>query len=254
MIRRDETTEEGKPQWILFTQVAHAHLAFEIAKVWGRGEVKGVEPREELLQAVKHHDDGWTAWEQAPQVDQVTGQPLDFTELELEPALNIWRGSIEESRQFGPLAGSVVSQHFMHLLGVRNLRVAERSIAQAFEAEQQAKQQEWLKDWQAINPSENRPEVVRRGLRHLQMFDWFSLWLLMRPPQPYVARTPEEVEVTWNPITPFEITLSPWPLAVDRLTLRMAGRVVPRQAFPNAKALAEVPLVQRFLEFTLHPA
>lgn len=248
MIRRDDTTEDGKQQWILFTQVAHAHLAFEVAKVWGRGQVKGVEPRDELLQAVKHHDDGWAAWEQVPQVDAVTGQPLDFTELVLDDALHIWRESIETSRQFGPLAGTVVSQHFMHLLGMRNVSQAEEAQVQQFQAEQQALQQ----DWQATG--QYMPEVVQRALRHLQLFDWFSLWLLMRPPQPYVARTPEGVEVAWNPITPLEITLSPWPLAVDNLTLRIAGRVVPRQAYCDAKTLAEVPVVSRFLEFTLHPA
>ena len=96
MIRRNVTTENGQPGWLLISQVEHARISGEFAESWIDSPTANVTflpliNPEELLPAIYHHDDGWQDWEKSPEVDPQTGRPLAFTEMPLEVALEIWR-------------------------------------------------------------------------------------------------------------------------------------------------------------------
>ena len=82
MIRRDVTLPDGRPGWLRISQVDHARLSAELASRWGGGRflpvicnphVEGENPlrgvRDEVLAAIRHHDDGWLSWETAPAID-----------------------------------------------------------------------------------------------------------------------------------------------------------------------------------------
>ena len=89
MIRRDDGGD-----WLLISQVDHAHLAAEVAAAWGNSDVASLPVPEMLVPAIRDHDNGWLAWEDAPETDPQTGRPRGFTEMPMTAATRIWTESI----------------------------------------------------------------------------------------------------------------------------------------------------------------
>ena len=112
MIRRDEPADGAPSHWALISQVEHARLAGRLAEPWVDGPFAPLWPRDELLWAIEHHDDGWRQWEACPGVDSRTGRPRNFTEMPAAEALAIWRHSVDAAAAAFPLAGYVVAGHF----------------------------------------------------------------------------------------------------------------------------------------------
>ncbi len=109
MIRREVTLANGARAWLLISQVAHARVSGALTRAWR-------EPfPEEVIEAIAHHDEGWTKWEAAPQLDAARGRPLSFVELAVADAIEIWNDSIAAARRIGPLAGAIVAGHFAGL-------------------------------------------------------------------------------------------------------------------------------------------
>ncbi len=135
-------------------------------------------PRDELLWAIDHHDDGWHAWDQAPGVN-AAGQPRSFTEMEPDDSLAIWTRSIDAAAAAGALEGYLVAGHFC-ALGHRARAGKDTDPAwqhaAEFLAHYEARMSEWLARWQAANSAANTRPVAEQALRQLQFFDSFSLW------------------------------------------------------------------------------
>ncbi|QDU39823.1 hypothetical protein Mal4_41710 [Maioricimonas rarisocia] len=89
MIRR--TSENS---WLLIAQTEHARIAAELARAWGNDRFAPLSLADWLVPAIRHHDDGWSDWDDAPHVDPETGTPRDFTEMAMADATAIWRRSI----------------------------------------------------------------------------------------------------------------------------------------------------------------
>ena len=113
MIRRDALGDDGGPAWVLIDQSEHARVSGDLARAWGRGRFRVVDPRDTVVSAIYRHDDGWPAYDRAPDVDSHTGRPVAFTEMELGTAQAIWTQSIEKMADLGPLAQYIVACHFV---------------------------------------------------------------------------------------------------------------------------------------------
>jgi len=247
MIRRDLVQESGRPCWMLISQLDHAHLAAELAEQWGSSPFAPLSPRDSLIAAIHHHDDGWSDWERQPKVDRTTGIPLAFNELPVEESLAIWRGSITAARNLGPLEGYVVAGHFRALLerfdSWRWQGAAQIQAAEEFLVETGRKMTSWLAGWQACDQSTSdagsREQVAQLGLAQLQFFDALSLWLCTADrtePQPFRLANGPIVE--FKPLDSERIQISPWPLSVEELGLQVSGRVVERAHYADSDALA----------------
>jgi hypothetical protein len=92
MIRRNDGND-----WLLIAQADHARLAADIARVWGNDDVPSLPLPDQLVAAIRDHDDGWREWEQSPEIDPATGGPRDFTEMPMSAATRIWSKSIFSS-------------------------------------------------------------------------------------------------------------------------------------------------------------
>ena len=68
MIRRDDEND-----WLLISQVDHAHLAAEIAEALGNENMPALPLPDLLIPAIREHDEGWREWEHAPEVDPDPG-------------------------------------------------------------------------------------------------------------------------------------------------------------------------------------
>lgn len=175
MIRR-----KNDHDWLLIAQADHARIAADIARAWRFLSDCVTHRREELLAAVKGHDDGWPAWETAPTIDPRTGRPRDFTEMPMEDATRIWSESINLCAGFSPWSGLWVSRHFCWLAQRALESRDSASDAEALDEflGAQARLRESLR--QKVGDDETRANVdsiEQAGYRWVQFFDLLSLWI-----------------------------------------------------------------------------
>jgi len=246
MIRFRQTGPDGDERWVLISQPEHARLAGQLAAAWAHPGWTAIEPRDEVLDAVTHHDDGWIDWERSPDVDS-EGNPRQFTDMPLDVALTIWRSSIAICRDIGPLAGAMVAGHFAGLLrrfpGWRDRCTAEEaSQADSFLAEQDQLCRTWREAWLAAD-RRHRPKVADAALAHLQMFDAISLWLCGHDhPKSFEPEPPAgEESCRFDRVGNRTWTVSPWPFRAGHVRLEAATRIVAAAAYANREALAEAP-------------
>ncbi|REK17648.1 MAG: DUF3891 family protein [Planctomycetota bacterium] len=254
MIRRDLPAEGSEPaRWAIIGQIDHARLSGRLAEHWGAGGFAPLVPRDALLWAIEHHDDGWRAWDAAPGVDPERGRPRSFTEMEVPDAVAIWVKSIEAAATAGPLEAALVAGHFCALQRRATSFHQDDPAwahAEAFLAEYEAKIDRWLADWQAADPVANTPAVAERALRQLQFFDLLSLWFCCsRATEPEVLQTPSGQELTLTPLDSQRVGLSPWPLEVGSLAVEVPARAVRVRHYESREDLATAasePLVLRW--------
>lgn len=244
MIRRD-TVYRGSPGWTLLSQVEHARLSGEMAAAWGEGTTFArLEPNEEVVAAIHHHDDGWRIWEQRPQVDPQAGHPFNFLEMPFAALPAIWQGSIAAAREIGPLAGYMVSGHFQWLTRRNDLwkesRAGEENLATHFDEEQQLLQQRWREDIRTHYPAEYHSDsFLETSVKWLRFFDWLSLWLCTQErSEAETFQVPEQPEVTFRPLARDEFAIEPWPFQMPELRLTISGPWVPEQHYTNREELA----------------
>ena len=273
MIRRDATDADGQPAWILISQVEHARVSAELARHWGAGGVLPLEPRDELLSTIAHHDDGWADWERRPTIDPAHGRPYDFMEMPLDEALPIWDRSIAATERLaGPLGAWLVASHFCVLL--RRGRDAHPhpagylERADAWLADAGEHRASWLAEWQQQNPARNTTKLADRGLAQLQMFDALSLWFCCADREsPKRLATPAGPSIMLSPAggqavdgrsdgdcIGQTIRVALWPFTLPAVELSTSGRLVAADRYADASALAAAPSQLVRLSWVLKPA
>lgn len=214
MIRRLVQLDDGRPAWLLVSQRDHAALAAELSQRACVSATLGSDPalRQEVEWTIRHHDDGWQDWDEAPGfADDPPGQPRSFDEMRIEDANEIWAGSIQEARRRGPLATWLVIRHFLYLRSVSSSAADPAAVrfAQQFEPLADACWREWLEtarfaDRSAVAASDP-VEVAQLGLDRLRWADRLSLCLCGDPPagpdglvlRPTPLGVPQRL--TWDP-------------------------------------------------------
>ena len=238
MIRRNIQFDDGTAAWLLISQVEHAGISGALTQAWHETF------SDEVVEAVTHHDDGWAAWEAAPQIDAKRGCPLSFLEMSIEDALRIWDGSIAAARRIGPLAAAIVAGHFIGLASGSDQ--ASQPLAAQWLRGMANERAAWLAEWQRAAPS-HTSQLAERGQQMLLTADLLSLWLGCDGPVSSVdageipnaemkTRTVAVLgkyrfathtkavgrdEIIWQG------SLAPWPLRVDELNLAAPGIAVP---------------------------
>ncbi len=173
MIRRNITLDDGRPAWLLISQVEHARISGELTKAWAKPFSL------EVIDAIMHHDDGWAAWEATPQFDTDRGRPLSFTELAVEDAIKVWDRSIASARRFGPLAGAIVAGHFTGLAS--GSEHATRTLVGEWIDQSNQQRLAWLKQWRELGEA-NTQQVADHAQQMLYTADLSSLWLCLNGP------------------------------------------------------------------------
>ena len=250
MIRRDATRADGSAKWVLISQIEHARLAGTLAEHWASSCDALTTPgiREELLAVIYKHDDGWIEWERSPGVDAQHGRPLAFTEMPLDESVAIWQASIQQARTMGSLAPLLVAWHFSALLGSSNPWQSSTGFAdetaQKFVKQYEVQCAQWLDDWkrQSQPGGQRTDETAQRALAHLQFFDALSLWFCCtEQSEPNTIETSCRSEITLRSPASEQITISPWPLTVDQLTLEVSGNLVAAERYANSDQRAATP-------------
>lgn len=246
MIRRDEIASDQSKSWLLIPQIEHARLSGLLAEHWVASTSGPLEPRNELIDAIDHHDDGWAAWDRRPDCDPQSGRPLEFTEMPLAESLGIWQQSIELAAARGDLQAYLVSGHFSALLrGATPRWQASKfgsTLATQFLDEQNQRRMEWLASWISTASDRHTPEIAARGLAWLQFFDGLSLWFCCAARHhPQVFDPPDGRSFTITPIQEAvgQFTAAPWPLDVTELEWSIPARRIAVAHYADRAALGE---------------
>ncbi len=97
---------------VLVTQPDHAALAGALAECWGNDRFAIPAPREALVCAAGHHDDGWLELDRRPVYNAAERRPAHFTELPLSQTMGPYGRGVESVYDRDPHAGALVSMHF----------------------------------------------------------------------------------------------------------------------------------------------
>jgi hypothetical protein len=261
MIRREIRLVDGAAGWLFISQVEHARVSAELASHcigrFGAATSKRAGPSpapttspspapvsvcNEVLSAIRRHDDGWTLWEQTPRLDADAGRPLTFTEIEPAEAVDIWSRSVNVAEAIGPLAAWMVAGHF--------LRLAQRSDAerpaheiQTWRLRMDERRNAWLAAWRQHDQLRHTEDVAQEALQWLWTFDEVSLWLCCTclanepipcAPEPYRAGRATPIEMELAAVGGEAATAQPWRFAADGITVMIAGRAVRAGRYGNS--------------------
>jgi len=99
----------------LITQSDHARLASQILALWRLDGLPDHPRREELLFAVREHDNGWRETDAAPSRDPADGRPLDFRSCPQALRRQIWDRGIRRFAAERPYASALIIHHALAL-------------------------------------------------------------------------------------------------------------------------------------------
>lgn len=241
---------------VLVRQVDHQEQCGRMAERWGNALFVRPEPYGPVREAAFCHDEGWRAWERAPEVDG-EGRPIDFPKLARSRHVALYRQSIAHALARGPGCGLLVSMHGQGLYearrgldGTPEPRSERTAAVRGFLDEQDGVQRRARAALLAAGAAEGAGEAEGDGLdawtwagyRLLQAWDVLSLyllwWLLPAGREwslPQVPRAPGDagVSVRLWPDREGGAFVDPWPFDADALDLPTPARAIPDRAYAD---------------------
>lgn len=101
--------------WRVVRQADHARLAGEIVALLRVPALVDHPRRDDLLLAVREHDNGWWEEDAAPRLDPTSGGPVDFRRLDPAARREAWRRGVERLAPERPYAAALVAGHFLRV-------------------------------------------------------------------------------------------------------------------------------------------
>jgi hypothetical protein len=189
---------------ILITQPDHARFSSQLLSLWRHPSFREHARRDQLLLAVREHDNGWREADAAPRIDPSSGRPHDFRSLPEEPRREVWQRGIERFASENPYVALLIIQH------CRRLHLEHRTAPgwSAFLESLVALRRELLPT-AGVDPT-----TLAADYRWLRLADELSLTFCCRSPHPVSAlgftATPRDGELEIEPFplagaTTFEI-------------------------------------------------
>ncbi len=242
MIRREIQLADQPPGWLLISQIEHARVSRALADHCLPTYPEAF--RSALLEAVLHHDDGWSTFDAEFVIDREHDRPYSFRELPLERSLPIWEKSINICADLGALAGWLVSGHFLALL--TNSESSDSDFAVGWRNEQTTRREIWLRAWMTQQPELNTQSLADEGLCWLQLLDMKSLWLCSvcagvnevpeATHESYLFAKQQRLE-TLCKFDDGRASFSPWRFDFSELEIEANGWFVPRLKYREETTL-----------------
>jgi hypothetical protein len=258
MIRRRDNNK------IVITQTAHSWLAGQFAMQWGNDEFQFPALPSDMIFTAANHDLGWLRWEQTPEID-AEGRPIDFLEMPVATHLALWAEGITGAMMLNPYTGLLVSMHGRTLVegrlkGDRQDTAADQVSLQAFVDQQrcwEAEQVAWLQT-SPYFAAGCQPEALAANLRLLQVFDWLSLLLCMRPlTETTIDDIPagsanERIAFTFKTLGDDTLTIQPWPFKTAAFAVMLQAHQLPTETYPSHQALQQAWSASKIELLTFH--
>lgn len=236
---------------VLVRQVDHQDQCALIAAAWGNDLFARVSPFGPVATAAVCHDEGWRAWEEAPEVRD--GAPVNFTEIDRPAHVALYREGIAAAWERDPRAGLLVSMHGAGLYegrggldpGPPTPRADREPVVRAFLDEQDAVQADLRA---AIGAGPDLDAWAWAAYRLLQTWDALSIHLTWRGllagrslTLPQVPREAGDagLNLRVSPDGPMSCTVSPWPFSRPSVDLPVRARVVEDRPYADDLDLRE---------------
>jgi hypothetical protein len=238
-------------QLLLIRQTDHAALAGLFAEHWGNADFARPSPRDSVIAAAFHHDDGWLLWEAAPRIDPATRRPYQFTAMPIAEHVGFYRAGIERVLAFAPYAGLLT---VMHLAGLYQMRFgSDRSMQpKSLSREEEQVQRQFLDELRQQQES-LRQELPQHGVpsswleerrlwanyKLLQVYDRLSLYFCTAPPHPATLEPAPvdyeggETQLTLTPLTERTVAIMPYPFDRSPLPFTLRAFIVPDRDYQN---------------------
>lgn len=236
---------------VLVRQVDHQDQCALLAAAWGNDDFARFAPFDPVAEAAACHDEGWRAWEEAPQVRD--GAPVDFTEIDRPAHVALYRAGIAAASRRDPRTGLLVSMHGAGLYegrggldpGPPTPRADREAVVRAFLEEQDAVQAALRA---AIGAGSALDAWAWAGYRLLQTWDALSIHLTWRgllAGRPLtLPQVPREVgdpglDLHVRPDGPMACIVSPWPFSRPAVDLPVRARVLDDRPYAGDLDLRE---------------
>jgi len=206
----------------IVTQPDHAHLASRLMELWRADGLPDHPRREELLFAIREHDNGWWEADSAPRLDPATGRPLGFREVPAALRREIWERGSERHAEGHPYAALLVTRHAQALHADRAGGAEWREFLSGLEERRRELAE-------AVAP---RDQEIDRDYGWLRLADSLSLALCEGRHGPVECPHPS---VVGHGDT---LTLDPFPYA-GRTTFELSCRDIPDRRYSGHLDLAE---------------
>jgi len=248
--------------WWLVTHPDHARLAGQFAEHWGNERFVSPEPRNDVLEGISTHDDGWAARDAAPEITrqgkpsafstELVGKYSAFEEIDLLDYLAVRRRAVDAVIRRNAYAGLLVSMHTFDLLANRadrsTIRADQLLILDAFLEDQkglQHKVRSQLNGDSRYQATDVSVEGIENHFRLLQACD--NLSLLTCVDYPGSANLLHALPVTGNRREPVIVEhigvrhfrLAPYPFDTSPLTFEFPARLVKPLSFASKEELRE---------------
>jgi Protein of unknown function (DUF3891) len=252
-------SEDG---WWLVTHPDHARLAGQFAEHWGNQRFISPQPRNDVLEGISTHDDGWAARDAAPEITkqgkpsafstELVGRYSAFEEIDLLDYLAVRRRAVDTVVRHNAYAGLLVSMHTFDLLANRadrsTIRADQLPLSGAFLEEQKTLQQKvrfLLAEDNRYQPTDTSAERIEDHFHLLQACD--NLSLLTCVDYPGTANLLHALPVTGGarePVTVEQVgvrhfRLAPYPFVGSPLTFVFSARFVEPLSFTSKEDLRE---------------
>jgi hypothetical protein len=253
---------QSKNGWWLVTHPDHARLAGQFAEHWGNERFVSPEPRADVLEGIKTHDDGWAARDAAPEITkqgkpsafsiELVGKYSAFEEIDLLDYLAVRRRAVDTVVRHNAYAGLLVSIHTFDLLGNRadrsTIRADQLPYLDTFLEEQktlQRKVRSLLAEDNRYQPTDTSAERIEDHFHLLQACD--NLSLLTCVDYPGTANLLHALPVTGGAREPVSVEqvgvrhfrLAPYPFMASPLTFVFPARFVEPLSFTSKEELCE---------------
>jgi hypothetical protein len=251
-----------EPGWWLVTHPDHACLAGDFAAHWGNEQFISPEPRTDVLEGIRTHDDGWATRDAAPEITrqgkpsafstELVGRYSAFEEIDLLDYLSVRREAMNTVVGRNPYAGLLVAMHTFDLLTNRadrsTIRADQLPLLDAFLEEQKALQRKVrssLAEAAHYQAADVAPERIEDHFRLLQACDNLSLLSCVnyQAPADLLHALPVHGErqerVTVRPIGVRHFQLTPYPFKRTPLVFEFPARFVEQVTFSSREELRE---------------
>ncbi|WP_404385366.1 DUF3891 family protein [Knoellia locipacati] len=192
----------------LIDQTEHGRVAGELASHWGNAAFEHPTPRQPVLFATSHHDEGWRAWDALDLLNEVERRPLHFLEIDPDEHVRLYRQGVERIRMRDAYAGVLVGMHWTGLYRGRwssptaRGRLARTTRDSALLDEVVSEEEHrWVTGkraaWTAEQPRAHFEATLWHNYQLLQLWDLLSLYLCVMPEEP--APTHGMPTTPWGP-------------------------------------------------------
>ena len=240
MIRRD--VKEG---WVLINQHDHAELSGEIMTFWGNKEFSRPEPYDEVLFAIRGHDNGWNEWDSSPRINPVNQYPMNFLEITSSDQADIWRRCFKRHSVLHPYGSALIALHFGKLNEKSLNKNSNNNMAKSLHNEII----DFVSNMLKINALDlnlsSLPKDVQVNLGLVQVGDIVSLALCHGWSSNEIKYAPLNYDsslttLSLESIDGSNFTIRPYPFTEPSLRFQVRGRKLKQKKFSNDADLRQM--------------